>query len=363
MMRRLRETLLWAGAALGVLAVLAGVAVTFFGFSFLVFRSGSMSPTITTGALALSRTVQAADIRPGDVVSVLSITGDRVTHRVQLSTVRDGTASLVLKGDANLTPDEEIYQVTSAERVSVSLPYAGYVVAYALTPAGIVTAAAFCGMLIVIGFGDDDRPAPPARRDPRTPRAPRAPRRSRGDERRRRLLARTAGPAGGGTHRREGERGRPFRVAVAVVLVLGLGGGVVTAGRVTGTLARFTDSAGLSAGAFVSGTLVPPTGVACTPGTPNASITWTAPAQLAAASYRVTFTYTATLGGGSGTDIVTTTSWQPTGSLVSLLGRDYTVTVASLVSGTTWASPVSSPAVLIRARLLGGVLGAGLACT
>ena len=85
--------------------------------------------------------------------------GERITHRVVSSTVRDGEASLVLKGDANATEDSEVYVVDSAERVVASVPYGGYVVAHALTPPGLVALGSLSLMLVLLTGGrrDDDR--------------------------------------------------------------------------------------------------------------------------------------------------------------------------------------------------------------
>ena len=117
LLRGARETVLWTGALVGLLAVAAGFAVVVMNASFLVFRSGSMSPDIRTGALALATPVDARDIRPGDVVSVHAADGSQITHRVVSSTLRGDEASLVLRGDANSTPDAEVYVVRTAERV------------------------------------------------------------------------------------------------------------------------------------------------------------------------------------------------------------------------------------------------------
>jgi len=82
-----------------------------------LFRPGSLSPAIGTGALAGSRTVDAEEIRVGDVVTVNGGSGVRVTHRVQSVRYADGQASLVLKGDANNVPDDRVYVVSAADRV------------------------------------------------------------------------------------------------------------------------------------------------------------------------------------------------------------------------------------------------------
>lgn len=247
MLRRLRELLLWAGAALGLLAVLAGLAVALGGFSFLIFRSGSMSPEIPTGGIALSRTVEADEIRPGDVVSVTAASGERITHRVVSTTVRDGEATLVLKGDANATADSEVYVVDSAERVVGSAPYGGYVVAHLLTPPGLVALGSLSLMLVLLTGGRDEDDAP---------------RRER--------------PSRGGRHaaassRRWGRRSAGFLAAGAVAAVAVTG--------TSGTLATFTDKASATTGTSSSGSIAVPTQpdvITQATGTGAAPISWAA---------------------------------------------------------------------------------------
>ncbi len=78
-----------------------------------VFRSGSMSPEITTGSLASARTVPATDLSVGDIVSVVNGQGTRITHRVyQLDQQAGNSFTVTRKGDANAKPDVEPYFVT-----------------------------------------------------------------------------------------------------------------------------------------------------------------------------------------------------------------------------------------------------------
>ncbi|MCW2856064.1 MAG: signal peptidase [Marmoricola sp.] len=146
-----REVLLTSAAVLGVLCILLTSVGLLFGIRPLLFRSGSMSPTIQTGDLSLSRTVAAADLRPGDVVSVLTADGQRVTHRVVSSTYVGGaTRELTLKGDANKAPDTQVYDVTSAQRVIFTVPKAGYVVNwFSRMPGVLVLVAYVLGMLLL----------------------------------------------------------------------------------------------------------------------------------------------------------------------------------------------------------------------
>lgn len=323
-MGRLRELVLWAGAALGLLAVAAGLAVSLGGCSFLVFRSGSMSPEIPTGGLALARTVPAADLRAGDVVSVTAASGERITHRVVTTTLRGDTASLVLKGDANATADAEVYQVTSAERVVASVPVGGYVVAHALTPPGLVALAALSLMLLVLSGGrppaDDDVDETDERTAPRLRRL--RPRHRQQVPLRRRLLA-------GGA------------LAVSVVAVVAGGGAAVA--RTTGTLATYTDRGSATASGTAYRLAAPTT--TCADG--STSLTFTFPAVTMPGR---TTTYDAVVTGGTSpvtltpsgtgtTRTVTVTSTQAPGALAST--RNYLLTVtarAAAASGPVWTS-------------------------
>ncbi|WP_072691600.1 signal peptidase I, partial [Rhodococcus marinonascens] len=156
----IRDIALNVGAIAGLVCVLAASASFFFGIKPLVFRSGSMSPDITTGSLALSRAVPASDLAVGDVVSVLNPQGTRITHRVKEIVSSNANSSvLILKGDANKDADLSPYTVSEADRVFFSVPSLGYVVAWLSSPVAIFLGGAFVGSLMVVAF----RPA--ARKD------------------------------------------------------------------------------------------------------------------------------------------------------------------------------------------------------
>ncbi len=117
-----REIALNLGAIAGLICVLAAAASFLFGIKPLVFRSGSMSPDIPTGALALSKTTPATDLQVGDVVSVENESGVRITHRVHEIVSTDGaTSTLILKGDANTDADISPYMVAEVDRVFFSV--------------------------------------------------------------------------------------------------------------------------------------------------------------------------------------------------------------------------------------------------
>lgn len=187
-----RGALLSVGAVVGLLCIVVALAGPILGVKTLVFRSGSMSPAITTGSLAFAKNVPAERLEVGDVASVVNEDGVRVTHRVvEISPSEDGV-SLVLKGDANGAVDAGPYLVESADRVLFDVPGVGYVIGAAMSPAG----------LFVLGLGAAG------------------------------LLFLIFRPSSGGARR-----------ATAAISALTLIGGIVGSGASQSTLAYFTDRA------------------------------------------------------------------------------------------------------------------------
>ncbi|MDD9205229.1 S26 family signal peptidase, partial [Georgenia sp. 10Sc9-8] len=79
---RLRGGLLTVAAAGGALCLLAVAAALVLDVSMIMFRTGSMAPSIPTGSLAVVREVPAKDVAVGDVVTVDRPGRLPVTHRV-----------------------------------------------------------------------------------------------------------------------------------------------------------------------------------------------------------------------------------------------------------------------------------------
>lgn len=214
-----RQVALTVGAIAGVLCFLVMLAGLAFGVRPLVFLSGSMSPTIDTGALAIARSVPAADLRLGDIVSVPTPAGQRVTHRIVDVQHVDETAVLRLKGDANEAIDAAPYQVDTADVVLFSIPEVGFVLSWLTSPAGLFLLGLYAALLVsVIARGAT---------------APRA-RRVKGGARRLeagpvRPAAPVAAPAGG-RHRASGPRRRTARSPI-LVLARGLLPSRSTGGR------------------------------------------------------------------------------------------------------------------------------------
>lgn len=151
---RVEDWILTALSVLGAVCIIATIGAFAFNINLIMFKTGSMSPTIPAGSLAIAREIPASEIQIGDVTTV-SRGDDRlpVTHRVISTTpVGDGVYSIEMKGDANSSPDMQPYTVTQVKKVLWHAPNLAYVVAAASKPkymAGITVAAS---LLVVWAF-------------------------------------------------------------------------------------------------------------------------------------------------------------------------------------------------------------------
>ncbi|MDI9917166.1 signal peptidase I [Rhodococcus sp. IEGM 1379] len=149
-----KEITLNVAAVAGLICIVATLASLVFGIKPLVFRSGSMEPEISTGALALAKTVPATELAIGDVVSVYNDQGVRITHRVDSLEPTGGEQVVAtLKGDANNAPDRVPYTITEADRVFFSVGGLGYVVAWLSSPLATFLGGGLVGAVLVIAFG------------------------------------------------------------------------------------------------------------------------------------------------------------------------------------------------------------------
>ncbi len=158
--RRAAEILLWCGAGLGTLSILAAISAVMFGIVPLVFTSGSMSPEIPTGSLGLARTVPASELREGDVVSVTAANDTRVTHRIIAIEDRSGQVVLTLKGDTNPAPDQESYLVAEADRVFFSAPHLGRAIMVLTSPWAMFVGGLGAAALLFWAFRHQPKPGP-----------------------------------------------------------------------------------------------------------------------------------------------------------------------------------------------------------
>lgn len=151
---RIEDSILSVLAFLGVVCIIATIAAFALNISLIMFKTGSMSPTIPAGSLAVVKQIPASEIRVGDVTTVARDDGQLpVTHRVTSTTpVGGGVYSIEMKGDANDSPDAHPYEVTEVKKVLWHVPGLAYVVAAVSKPiymAGITVAAS---LLVVWSF-------------------------------------------------------------------------------------------------------------------------------------------------------------------------------------------------------------------
>lgn len=173
-----------AGGAVTTLVVVAalGLACWFVlaattGATLITFRTGSMSPTMPQGAVAVTVPVQASELEVGDVVTVRRAGESMpVTHRIveigpvqpQAENAADIRASapgsgppdlaspaarqIVMQGDDNDTPDQLPYALIDARRVVFAVPHLGTALMMVQTPIAMGALVLLVGALVVWAF-------------------------------------------------------------------------------------------------------------------------------------------------------------------------------------------------------------------
>ena len=153
LVRRLLGVLWVASLATVVLLALVANLGPRVGLEVFAIRGGSMTPTIPVGAAVFAVGTEPGSIRAGDIVTIQADNGVVFTHRVVEVDDSEADVWLHTKGDANTTPDAAPVPLTSViGRVTLIVPFAGYLIALLATPAGIVSFLAFSvALLLVIG--------------------------------------------------------------------------------------------------------------------------------------------------------------------------------------------------------------------
>jgi signal peptidase len=160
---RIGSALLTAAAAGGVLCILLVALAALFDVTLIMFKTGSMSPTIPAGSLAVVREVGGTEIRVGDVVTVDRQDALPVTHRVTSVTPLDGgVVSITMRGDANPADDAAPYLVTRARTVLFAVPWLAHVVAAVSNPLALGGITAGAAAIVTWAFWPREvRGAPP----------------------------------------------------------------------------------------------------------------------------------------------------------------------------------------------------------
>jgi signal peptidase I len=151
-----------AVVVLGIMALTIGpLALPYRAY---VVVSGSMEPTLPTGAVAFLQPVEANDILVDDIITFQhpDRPGDLVTHRVIGFDESSSARFFLTKGDANGAPDSWRVPVGgSGWRLTFFMPFIGYVLSLVQSPGGrigfLVVPAVILGALTLI---DIWRPRP-----------------------------------------------------------------------------------------------------------------------------------------------------------------------------------------------------------
>ena len=131
-----------------VMVLVAGVLLLppLMGCKNMAVLSGSMTPSISVGAMVVAKEVEPETLEVGDIITY-SLSGDTlVTHRIiEVNTEEE---HVITQGDANEVPDgSPIPYDRIVGKVLFHVPMLGYLTMYIKTPIGI---AGICGILMVM---------------------------------------------------------------------------------------------------------------------------------------------------------------------------------------------------------------------
>lgn len=153
------EILLWIAAVVGLICIVLVILAYTANITLIMFRTGSMSPTIPAGSVALVQQVDAAEISVGDVVTVDRAGELPVTHRV--TSIAEGTTeqarTITMRGDANDVDDPRPYEVTTVRTVLFSAPGIAPVTAAMGNPLVLGGTTIAAALLVVWAFWPRDR--------------------------------------------------------------------------------------------------------------------------------------------------------------------------------------------------------------
>lgn len=173
------KTLVWtAGFSILLLAfLLVGIVVApglVGGDDTFIVTSDSMSPTIESGDVIVTREVSPEEIESGDVVTFHDGSESNrgyVTHRVVDVVEEDGERYFQLQGDANDQPDEGLVPGENARgTLHLHVPYLGYLLLFARSDLGLFSFVILPGLVLVasgswqlldeLGYTPDSERAP-----------------------------------------------------------------------------------------------------------------------------------------------------------------------------------------------------------
>ncbi|GAI42326.1 unnamed protein product [marine sediment metagenome] len=140
---------------LAVIILLMTVAVlTFlaphFGWRVDTVFSGSMEPELKVGGVAVTRPVEAGDIKVGDIIAFHSPLSEKVTSHRVIAVDDDSSSHFQTKGDANEDADPFVVPAQNVVgKVCLHIPYFGYATQFVKTPLGFLLTLCLPGLIIM----------------------------------------------------------------------------------------------------------------------------------------------------------------------------------------------------------------------
>lgn len=134
---------------LGLLIFLSGKS-DIYGWRLLIVKSGSMEPTIKTGALIFVK--KESTYAKDDVITFGPVTRPDmlVTHRIVEVLDLDGKQFVKTKGDFNAAADLDLVPIDSIiAKYYYNVPYLGYLVSFAQTQLGVVLLIIIPGTILI----------------------------------------------------------------------------------------------------------------------------------------------------------------------------------------------------------------------
>ncbi|CAB5240967.1 unannotated protein [freshwater metagenome] len=144
---------------------LPALAVTYLGIQFNTVTSGSMSPAIEPGDMAVTKVKEVSQVKVKDIVLFYDSTAGKVlAHRVKSQKISGNTETLITQGDANPAAEtrENVSLSTPISSVIFVIPKFGYVLNSLSTPlfifiglVGLVLFASISKIRQIKGVGND----------------------------------------------------------------------------------------------------------------------------------------------------------------------------------------------------------------
>lgn len=115
-----------------------------------IVESGSMEPAIKTGSVVIVKS--SSNYRVGDIITFSSGGKNKTTtHRIRDLEVVTGKTYYITKGDANNAEDtSKVPQDKVIGKVLATVPYAGYLIAYAKQPIGFLLLVIVPSAIIIL---------------------------------------------------------------------------------------------------------------------------------------------------------------------------------------------------------------------